>query len=171
MVNRTLLLNATYEPMRVISWQRAVTMLCMGKVEVVKSYDRLLRAVSWTLEMPSVVRLNTYVKRHRIRIAMTRQNLFLRDNHQCQYCLKKLPAKELTRDHVVPRSRGGAMTWDNIVAACAPCNRKKGGRTPDEARMTLARPPERPKGLPAQYGLNIGRDPHEHWTDFLSWAS
>ena len=68
---------------------------------------------------------------------MTRNNIFLRDNHQCQYCLKKLPAKELTRDHVIPRSRGGAMSWDNIVAACAPCNRNKGGRTPAEARMKI----------------------------------
>ena len=84
-MNRTLLLNATYEPLRVISWQRAVSMMVMGKVEVVKSYDKVLRAVSWSVRMPSVVRLTTYVRRKRIRIAMTRHNIFLRDNHQCQY--------------------------------------------------------------------------------------
>jgi 5-methylcytosine-specific restriction endonuclease McrA len=87
-VNRTLLLNATYEPLRVISWQRAVSMLCVGKVEVVKSYDRVLRAVTWSLQMPAVVRLTSFVQRQRMRIALTRQNIFLRDNYQCQYCLK-----------------------------------------------------------------------------------
>lgn len=170
-MNRTLLLNATYEPLRVISWERAVTMLCLGKVEVVKSYDNVLRAVSWTLKKPSVVRLTNFVRRHRIRIAMTRHNVFLRDNHQCQYCLKELPAKDLTRDHVIPRSQGGGMSWDNIVTACSPCNGDKGGRTPKQARMKLARTPQRPENLPAKYGLNLGASPHESWVDYLAWAS
>ena len=163
-------MNATYEPLRVISWQRAVSMLCVGKVEVIKSYEQVLRAVSWTIRMPSVVRLTSFVQRQRMRIAMTRHNIFLRDNYQCQYCLKKLPAKELTRDHVVPRSQGGGMTWENIVAACVACNRDKGCRTPQEANMRLARQPERPRGLLSKYSLNLGAHPEEGWTDFLSWG-
>lgn len=167
-VNRTLLLNATYEPLRVISWKRAVSMLVMGKVEVVQSYQRLLRAVTWSLRVPSVVRLTNYVKRKRIQVAMTRQNLFLRDNYQCQYCMKKFPAKELTRDHMVPRSHGGPMTWENIVAACGPCNMKKGGRTPRQASMKLARKPVRPQGLLSKYTLNLGH-PEAAWSNYLSW--
>lgn len=169
-MNRTLLLNATYEPLRVISWQRAVSMLCVGKVEVVKSYDRILRAVSWSLKMPAVVRLTSFVQRQRMRIAMTRQNIFLRDNYQCQYCLKKLSAKELTRDHVLPRSKGGGMTWENIVSACVACNGNKGCRTPAEANMRLAKKPERPRGLLGKYALNLGSKPEESWKDFLSWG-
>ena len=145
-------------------------MLCVGKVEVVKSYDRMLRAVSWTLQMPAVVRLTSFVKRKRVRIAMTRQNIFLRDDYQCQYCLKRLPARELTRDHVVPRSKGGGMTWENIVAACVDCNRDKGCRTPAEARMPLAKKPVRPHGLLAKYALNVGARPEDSWKDFLTWG-
>lgn len=167
-MNRTLLLNASYEPLSVISWQRAVSMLCMGKVEVVKTYDRVLRAVSWSLQMPSVVRLTRYVRRTRLRIAMTRHNVFIRDNHQCQYCLKKLPPKELTRDHVIPRSQGGGMTWENIVACCVPCNRDKGGRTPREAGMTLAREARRPTGHLTKYTLNLGTRAERSWDDFLA---
>jgi 5-methylcytosine-specific restriction endonuclease McrA len=169
-VNRTLLLNATYEPLRVITWQRAVSMLCVGKVEVVKSYEKVLRAVSWTLKVPAVVRLTSFVQRRRMRIAMTRQNIFLRDNYQCQYCLKKLPAKELTRDHVVPRSKGGGMTWENIVTACVDCNGSKGCQTPAEANMRLANKPERPRGLLGKYSLNLGSHPEESWKDFLTWG-
>lgn len=169
-MDRTLLLNATYEPLRVISWQRAVSMLCMGKVEVVQNYDRVLRAVSWSIKMPSVVRLTRFVRRRRIRVAMTRHNIFLRDNYQCQYCLKKLPAKELTRDHVIPRSQGGGMTWENIVAACVACNRDKGGRTPKEANMHLAKPPVQPEGLVAKYTLGLANSYEDSWLDYLAWG-
>ena len=156
--------------MRVISWQRAVSMLCVGKVEVVKSYDKVLRAVSWSVQMPSVVRLVRFVKRRRIRIAMTRQNVLLRDDYQCQYCLKHFPAKELTRDHVVPRSQGGPMTWENIVAACVSCNSDKGGRTPKEAKMKLKRTPVRPEGLLTKYTLHLGAKTEDSWEDFLAWG-
>lgn len=168
-MQRTLLLNASYEPLQVISWQRAVSMLVLGKVEVVKSYDRLLRAVSWSVRVPSVVRLTRYVRRRRVQVAMTRRNIFARDNFQCQYCLKKFSEKELTRDHVVPRSQGGGMTWENIVAACGRCNRDKGGRTPKQANMKLAKIPRRPESLEKLFSIIEGSG-EEVWRPFLEWG-
>lgn len=162
----TLLLNSSYEPLGVIAWQRAITMLCLGKVEVVKSYEAALRAVSWTVPMPAVVRLQRFVKRHKVRIALSRRNVFHRDGHRCQYCGETFPAKELTCDHVIPRSQGGGMSWENLVTACAPCNRRKGGRTPEEARMALVKAPGRPGGLAPQVPLYGGNVP-EPWEEFL----
>ncbi len=165
---RTLLLNCSYEPLGVVGWQRAITLLCLGKVEVVKSYDAALRAVSWTVSMPAVVRLYRFVKRHRVRIALSRRNVFQRDGFRCQYCGESFPAKDLTCDHVVPRSQGGGMTWENLVTACAPCNRKKGGRTPEEARMALRYKPRRPGALQPYVSIHgPGRVP-EPWVEFLA---
>ena len=165
--DHTLILNATYEPMRVVSWQRAVTMLHLGKVEVVRTYRRMLRAVTWRVHMPAVVRLVKYVRRHRARISFSRRNIFLRDGQRCQYCQRVFPLNELTCDHVIPRSRGGRSSWDNVVAACGPCNRKKSDRTPSEARMALARKPVRPSSLPALAALRLGAHPPEPWREFL----
>ncbi len=168
---RTLLLNSTYEPLRVISWQRAVTMLYLDKVELVRSYDRLLRSVSLRMNTPAVVKLVHFVRRHRVRIAFSRRNVFLRDGHRCQYCNTSLPATELTTDHVVPRSRGGTTCWDNVVTACGPCNRKKGSRTPAQARMLLRREPARPRSLPS-LGLRLRQEnAPELWREFLSYGS
>jgi 5-methylcytosine-specific restriction endonuclease McrA len=153
---RTLLLNSTYEPLRVIAWQRAVTMLYLGKVEVVESYETVLRALSVTLSMPSVIRLRSFVRRRRVRLALSRRNVFFRDAHQCQYCGKNLTLRELTCDHVTPRSQGGGSTWENLVTACGPCNRRKGGRTPEQARMQLFRKPEPPGNLPVKLALDVG---------------
>lgn len=165
----TLLLNSSYEPLRAIPWQRAITMVCLGKVEVVRSYGICLHSMTWTVEMPAVVRLVNFVKRHRIRIAFSRRNVFLRDGHRCQYCLRTFPASELTCDHVLSRSRGGSSGWENMVTACGPCNRKKGNRTPEQARMTLGRPPERPEMLPAMAARLGGAAAPEAWRDFLAW--
>jgi len=170
--SRALLLSSTYEPLKVITWQRAVTLLFLGKVEVLRSYETFLRTPSSAVPTPAVIRLVTFVRRRRVRVAMTRKNVFFRDGYQCQYCLAKLPARELTCDHVVPRSQGGGSSWENLVAACAPCNRRKGGRTPEEARMKLRRRPSRPDSLPVEYTLNIGvAPPPEPWRDFLGWAT
>ena len=169
--SRTLLLNATYEPLRVISWQRAVGLIWAEKVEMVRTYDGVLRSVSWSVAAPSVVRLKNHVRRRRLRIAMTRRNVFVRDGHRCQYCQKALSLKELTCDHVRPRSQGGPTTWENVVAACGPCNRRKGGRTPEQARMRLLKPPRRPDRLPVKYMLNLGHSPPEPWREYLEWFS
>jgi len=168
-VRPTLLLNSSYEPLKAISWQRAITMLCLHKVEVVRNYEAKLHSVRWTLSMPAVVRLVNFVKRHRIRIAFSRRNVFLRDGHRCQYCMLTFPTSELTCDHVMPRSRGGAGGWDNMVTACGPCNRRKGNRTPEQARMVLNRKPHRPEMLPSMAARLGGAQAPDAWRDFLVW--
>jgi 5-methylcytosine-specific restriction endonuclease McrA len=164
---RTLLLNSTYEPLRVISWRRAITMSYLGKVEVIRTYDTVVRSVSTRLETPAVVKLTQFVRRHRVRIAFSRKNVFLRDDHQCQYCSDRLPAAVLTTDHVIPRSRGGRTCWENVVTACGPCNRKKGNLTPTQARMKLRKQPSRPTRLPP-LGVRLGvAAPPEPWREYL----
>lgn len=145
-------------------------MVYLGKVEVVRTYDSLLRSVSVRIETPAVVKLVQFVQRHRVRIAFSRRNVFLRDGYRCQYCLVRLPASELTTDHVVPRSRGGMTSWDNVVTACSPCNRKKANRTPAQARMALQRAPERPYNLPALSLRLCDDNAPEAWRDFLSYG-
>ncbi len=162
---RCLLLNTTYEPLQVITWQRAVSMLYLGKVELVRAYNRVLRAVSWSVEQPAVVKLVRFVRRQKVRISFSRRNVFLRDGFRCQYCGVQLPAQELTCDHVVPRSQGGSSSWENLVTACGPCNRRKGSRTPEQARMKLHKEPRRPERLPSS-PLRYGDAP-EPWRDFL----
>lgn len=170
-VARTLLLNSTYEPMRIISWQRAVVMVYLGKVEVIRTYGSLLRSVSSTIQAPAVVRLVSFVRRKRPRISFSRSNVFLRDGYRCQYCGVCLPASELTADHVVPRSLGGATTWDNVVTACAPCNRRKGCRTPSQARMNLRSAPAQPSHLPSA-GLRLHMESApDSWHEFLLTSS
>ncbi len=170
MTMRALLLNATYEPMRVVPWQRAVTMLYLGKVEVVKNHEgHVVRAATWRVELPSVIRLIEFVRRNRVRIAFSRKNIFLRDGHRCQYCHRTFPPGELTCDHVLPRSRGGKASWDNLVAACGPCNRKKANKTPEQARMTLRKKPRRPDSLPG-LGFRLGSgDAPPAWHEYLAW--
>ena len=173
LTGRSLLLNTTYEPLKVVSWQRAVTLLCLGKVDVVRSIsEKMVRASSWSLEMPSVIKLRRFIRRRRIRVALSRRNIFYRDNHQCQYCHRHLPARELTCDHVHPRAQGGRTSWENIATACGPCNRRKGGRTPEQARMRLRTRPGRPKSLPIEYTLNLGANHQvlpEGWSQYLGW--
>ncbi len=167
---RTLLLNSTYEPLKVIPWQRAVTLLWLGKVEVVRTYERDIRAVTFRIRMPAVVRLLRFIRRKRPQISFSRRNLFARDQNSCQYCGRKNDASELTYDHVTPRSQGGKTDWHNIVTCCVDCNRKKGGRTPEQAGMRLIRPPKRPERLPGVLTVTIGlRDAPDSWRDFLYW--
>lgn len=143
-----LLLNASFEPLRVISWQRAVCMMFTGKVEVVEEYDHHIRSVSIVIRAPAVVRLLRYVHISRRTPPLSRTNVLARDHYQCQYCAKHLSSREATLDHVIPRSRGGRTTWLNLVCCCGQCNRKKGGRTPREAHMKLKREPRAPDWLP-----------------------
>src|SRR5450631_4394422 len=134
-MDQTLLLNQGFEPIKVISWQRAITLLFLGKVEVLEEYDRDIRSVTMVIKIPAVVRLLRAFRRHARPVKFSRVNIYARDNYRCQYCGKKAPISDLTYDHVLPRSQGGLTEWTNIVSCCYLCNRKKGGRTPNEAGM------------------------------------
>jgi 5-methylcytosine-specific restriction endonuclease McrA len=167
-----LVLNAdfrplSYYPLSLWPWQEVVKAVFQDRVDVVQTYDKVVRSPSMEFQLPSVVSLKEYVAQDRSP-AFTRFNLFLRDSFSCQYCGT---AEDLTFDHVLPRSKGGRTTWENIVTACAPCNLKKGGRTPREAGM----PPRRAPHRPSMYELqDLGRrfPPHylhESWLDYLYW--
>ncbi len=167
----TLLLNSTYEPLRVINWKKAITLLCQGKVEVLEVYEREIRGVSITFKLPSVLRLLTLVriKNQQKVVKFSRSNIFARDRYCCQYCGGKFKVNELTFDHVIPISRGGKKSWENIVTGCIPCNNRKSGRTPEEAGMRLIRKPVKPKWSPS-VTITIGfRNAPESWRDYLYW--
>ncbi|RMD86100.1 MAG: HNH endonuclease [Candidatus Dadabacteria bacterium] len=162
-----LLLNASYEPLMVISWQKAVTLFFMGKVEVIEEYDQDIRSVSIVIKAPAVVRLLRYVKRRTVRPALSRVNVFARDNFECQYCGAKLQSKIATIDHVIPKSRGGTTCWTNVVTCCMKCNRKKGGKTPKEANMPLRKKPKEPHWLPVLTFRMNGNVP-KLWQNFIN---
>ena len=165
----TLLLNATYEPLRVISWKRAITLLCQEKVEVLETYDREVRSISISFRLPAVLRLLRQIKSHRQIIKFSRQNIFARDKYKCQYCGAKSKAEDLTFDHVTPLASGGKTTWTNIVTACVSCNGKKSGHTLQVARMRLIKEPVKPNWSP-MLTLTIGfRKTPERWRDYLYW--
>lgn len=138
-----LVLNATYEPINVCTVRRAVVLLLKEKAEVVEQTERVLRSATSSLSRPIVIRLVAYVRipRDTHRRKITRRAVFARDDWTCQYCGSRT---QLTVDHVVPRSKGGGSTWDNIVAACAPCNRRKGDLLPRQVGMHLNRAPRTP---------------------------
>ena len=170
-MEQTLLLNASYEPLKVVHWQKAITLWCQGKVEVIAVHDRDIRAVSFSLKLPSVIRLLRFVriKRRFDYVPFSRANIYARDGHSCQYCGDSHSTSELTFDHVIPVAHGGRKDWENIVTCCVRCNRKKGGQTPAQARMKLLRTPQRPHSAPA-VRITIGlRDAPESWRDYLYW--
>ncbi len=140
---KVLILNQNYEPMSVISARKAVILLYLGKAELVAAQDgKQVRSVALAMPFPSIVRLSVYVHVPFKRIILSRKNILRRDGHRCQFCGRgDLP---LTVDHVIPVSRGGEDTWDNLVCACVDCNNRKGDRTPEEAHMLLRRKPMRP---------------------------
>ena len=169
-----LVLNAdfrplSYYPLSLWSWQDTIKAVFLDRVNIVAEYDRVVRSSAFEMKLPSVVSLKTYVKPTR-NPAFTRFNVFLRDRFQCQYCGAR---DDLTFDHVVPRSKGGRTTWENVVAACAPCNLAKGGHLPHRVRMFPRMAPHRPSVAELQ---NNGRmfPPnylHQSWADYLYWDS
>jgi len=171
-----LVLNRNYVAVHVLSVQRAFCLLWKGAAEVVNvendrymSYDfdgwreiselkaeleerdntdDWIRSVQFEIQVPRIIRLLRYDRVPRNTVKFNRRNIFLRDEHCCQYCEQRFPRQQLSLDHVLPRSRGGGDSWENIVCACLTCNVSKGGRTPKEAGMTLKRPPVKPKRSP-----------------------
>lgn len=171
-----LALNRNYMAIHVLSVQRAFCLLWKGSAEVVSvendqylSYDfdgwreiselkaelddredsdDWIRSVNFEIQVPRIIRLLRYDRVPKNTIKFNRRNIFLRDGHRCQYCEKRFPRQQLSLDHIMPRSRGGEDSWENIVCACLDCNVTKGGRTPQEAGMTLKCPPTKPKRNP-----------------------
>lgn len=167
-----LVLNADFRPLSYLPlslwpWQEAVKAAFLERVTVLAEYEERVRSPSVSIRIPSVVVLKDYVRPAKS-TAFTRFNLFLRDEFTCQYCGAK---DHLTFDHVTPRARGGRTTWENVVAACGPCNLRKGSQTLKRSGMNLRRPPLRPSPEQLQ---NVGRKfPPNHlhgsWMDFLYW--
>jgi len=162
-----LLLNASYEPLRVISWQRAVTLFFSEKVEILEEYEHEIRSVSIALKAPAVVRLLRYVSVGSRRPPFSRFNILARDNFSCQYCSRSLTTREATLDHVTPRSLGGGTSWSNVVCCCRTCNIKKGSRTLKQAGMTLLKEPRQPNWLPVLQMKFNGKVP-DPWYNFLA---
>lgn len=172
-----LVLNAdfrplSYYPLSLWSWQETVKAVVADRVNVIAAYSRRIHSPSCDMPLPSVISLKEYIPTSR-RPAFTRFNVFLRDRFTCQYCGHSFPTHDLTFDHVIPRSKGGPTTWENVVTACAPCNLRKASHMPHEVRMfPLIRPvqpsnfmlQERGRAFPPNYL-------HESWRDFLYWDS
>ncbi len=161
-MSKALVLNATYEPLCVVPARRALVLVLKEKAEVVHATDRAFHSERAALPEPSVIRLTYFVKvPFRARAALNRRAVFARDGHRCQYC--GAPAENL--DHVVPRSRGGQHVWENVVAACRPCNTRKEDRLLSEVGLTLRRRPVAPKEL-TWIIVAVGTV-HPHWEPYL----
>lgn len=167
---RTLVLSQAYEPIKVVSWQRALTLLTLGKVEVLEEYDWTVRSVTVVIKVPAVVRLLRAFRRRRQPVRFSRVNIYARDRYRCQYCGDRKPLAELTFDHVVPRRAGGRTEWTNIVTACQDCNLSKGARTPHQAGMRLLTTPVRPDWVPAVTISISLRSVPDAWRDYLYWT-
>lgn len=194
-----LVLNKFFVAMNVISARRAITLLYKNSAEVVSiddgrfsSYNMetwqdvsLLKSqlglpdeddeVSWiktvsiSIQVPKIIRLLFYENRPAWGVKFNRRNIFARDGNCCQYCGKRFPTSELSLDHVIPRARGGEATWTNIVCACTECNKRKGGRTPEEAGLRLIRRPFVPRHSPI-ITLKLSSDKYSSWKQFIDHA-
>lgn len=170
-----LILNADYKPLSyyplsVLPWQEAIKAIFRGSVHVVSEYERTVRSPGQEMRLPSVLALKDYVPMSRSP-AFTRFNVFLRDGWCCQYCGERHKTHELTFDHVMPRSKGGRTNWENIVAACRPCNTRKGNDLPSDINMHPLKEPKQPSIYELRH---TGRKfppnfLHESWGDFLYW--
>lgn len=195
MDSHVLVLNKHYMAVRVVSVRRAFSLLCRDLAEVVAAEDGSyagynfetwrqvseyklkfapaeydwVRTVRFLLAVPRVIRLLFYDRLPRQEVKFNRRNIFARDSNRCQYCGKKFPTSELSLDHIVPRSQGGASTWENLVCSCLKCNIRKGGRTPVEAGVKLIRLPVKPKRSPL-LTLRLGQEKYASWKQFLDSA-
>ena len=164
-----LLLDSTYEPLKVISWQRAFYLIFAGKAEVIEESEKEVRSAYQSWKLPSVIRQLVKFKR-RDAVQFSRINIYMRDGWKCQYCSKKKLTKELTFDHVVPRAHGGKTTWTNVVTACKRCNSHKADQTPSQVGMKLIREPVQPTWLPAQMVVRMKEVPEE-WKSYIDERS
>ena len=163
-MGQVLVLNASYEPLNITTWRRAMVMMIKGKAESLEQDTS--REIRRGTHLPTVIRLRQYVHVPFRQLPLTRRNLFQRDHQTCQYCGSR--DQPLSIDHVVPRSRGGSDTWENVTTACLSCNVRKGNRTPKEASMPLHRAPHRPLSsfsFEASRHIHSGR--HSEWSKYV----
>jgi len=182
--SKVLVLNRSYLPVHVTSVKRAFCLLYQGVARAVDEQYRTFDFDSWrdlgvemhqervglvggVIRVPRVLLLIAYERIPRRHVRFSRFNIFARDNNTCQYCGHRFPRTELNLDHVIPRSRGGLSIWENIVCSCHVCNRRKGGRTPDEASMRLVRRPRRPEWTPYSTDMFSLRR-YREWMPFLT---
>lgn len=144
---QTLVVDAGFQPVNMIDGFDALVMVLTEKAEIISAYDKVVRSVSLTFQLPKIIKLKRMVTaiRKATQISYSKYNVHIRDNHTCQYCSKKLNNKTATIDHILPKSRGGQNTWENTVTACGVCNTRKDNKTPREANMRLLRTPKKPK--------------------------
>jgi 5-methylcytosine-specific restriction endonuclease McrA len=166
-MEHVLLLNASFEPLRIINWKRALTLLFSGKVEVVEEYTREVHSVNLTVRLPAVVRLLQLMRVKSRGVKFSRQHIYARDAYECQYCGEKFPPSELTYDHVIPRALGGATDWTNIVTCCIACNRRKGGKLLEQSGLRLRRLPKKPAWNPYVSLTITLHNPPESWRNYL----
>jgi len=180
-----LVLNKVYQPIHVTSVRRAFSLLYAGAARAIDEQFQLFDFESWSalsaashdsigtinrrIRVPRVIVLLAYERLPRSRVRFSRFNIYARDDNTCQYCGKRFHRADLNLDHVIPRSRGGSTTWENVVCSCVACNLAKGGRTPTEARMKLLRPPGRPRWTTV-FRTATRRALYQEWRPFLSFA-
>ncbi len=160
-----LVLNANYEPINVCDTRRALGLILAGKADMVANGRGYIRTVNRVFPRPSVIRLEYMIRRPRLRVKLTRREVFRRDDFTCQYCGRR--TMDLTVDHVLPRHLGGQHTWTNVVTACQACNHRKGGRRLNEVHMTLLRPPREPPASAAYIFERHLRENRE-WEPYLN---
>jgi 5-methylcytosine-specific restriction endonuclease McrA len=162
---RVLVLNASYEPLQLVTLRRAIVLLLQEKAELVEAAEQQLRARSIAFDVPIVIRLVRYIKiPRRLRLPCSRRGVLARDRETCQYCGMQPGRLHLTVDHVIPRSQGGLTNWENVVTACRDCNHRKGGRTPEQANMQLLTRPRQPQYV--AFALLGELERHEVWRKY-----
>lgn len=166
-INRpTLVLNCAWEPVHVIAARRAMTLLAKGAAVVQEPSKEFIHTSSMRFPLPSVIRLLSYHNVPRGAKAVSRKSILMRDGNRCQYCGKQFTASELTLDHVNPKSRKGANSWENLVAACIKCNNRKQDRTPEEAGMPLLKKPSK-FGIHAKHRMMASATDEALWGRYL----
>lgn len=170
-MNKVLLLNSDCEPLHITSWKRAIVLLIKGKAEYIDKIEDLENYIKIDeYYIPKTIKLTYEVAVPEMELPFSRENIFIRDEHTCQYCGRKFPSSELTLDHVYPKSRLGPDIWENIATCCKDCNQKKADRTPKEAGMKLIKRPSRPEDYLA-FEISKSKEEKEYWEKFYKKAS
>jgi 5-methylcytosine-specific restriction endonuclease McrA len=162
-----LILTPWMAPHRISMWHESISLSLGHKADVLEEYDEVVRSPSITVQIPAVLRLKKHLSRTKNDVKFSRQNLYTRDGYACQYCGHKFAPKLLTYDHVLPFSKGGKTTWENIATACSKCNLKKRNRTPEQAGMKLLKLPVKPKSLPLTTAILLPHVVPELWLPYL----